>query len=47
MDNSNSNDEIRRLCDASESLRKELAESFDQTKRHMEHVFKSFALKGK
>ena len=47
MHNANSNDEIRRLCDASESLRKELAESFDQTKRHMEHVFKSFALKGK
>ena len=47
MHNADSNDEIRRLCDASESLRKEIAESFDQAKRHMEHVFKSFALKGK
>ena len=47
MHNANSNDEIRRLCDASESLRKELVESLDQPKRLLEHVFISLALKGK
>ena len=40
-------DKIRRLCDANESLRKELVESLDQPKRILEHVFKSLALKGK
>ena len=47
MHNANSNDEIRRLCDANESLRKELVESLDQAKRLLEHVFISLALKGK
>ena len=47
MHNANSNDEFRRLCDANESLRKELAESLDQPKRTLEHVFKSLVLKGK
>ena len=47
MHNTNSNDEIRRLYDAKESLRKELAESLDQPKRLLEHVFKSLVLKGK
>ena len=47
MHNVNSNDKIRRLCDANESLRKELAESLDQPKRLLEHMFKSLALKGK
>ena len=47
MHNVNSNDKIRRLCDANESIRKELAESLDQPKRLLEHMFKSLALKGK
>ena len=47
MHNTNSNDEIRRLCDSNESLRKELLESLDQPKRLLEHLFKSLALKGK
>ena len=47
MHNANCNDEIRRLCDANESLRKELVESLDQPKRLLEHVFISLALKGK
>ena len=47
MHNANSNDEIRLLCDANESLRKELVESLDQPKRLLEHVFISLALKGK
>ena len=47
MHNANSNDEIRRLCDANKSLRKELAESLDQPKRFLKHVSKSVALKGK
>ena len=47
MDNPNSNDEIRRLCDANKFLIKELAESLDQPERFLEHVFKSLALKGK
>ena len=32
MHNANSNDEIGWLCDANESLRKELAKSLDQRK---------------
>ena len=47
MHNANSNDEIRLLCNAKKSLRKELADSLDQQKRILEHVFKSLALKGK
>ena len=47
MHNAISNDEIRRLCDANESLRKELAESLDQPKILLEHVPKSVTLKGK
>ena len=31
---------IPRLCDANKTLRKELAESLDQQKRLLEHVFK-------
>ena len=46
MLNANSNDEIRRLYDANEYLRKELAESLGQPKK-LEHVFKSLTLKGK
>ena len=47
MHNANSNDEIQWLCDANKSLRKEVAESLDQPKRLLEHVFKSLTLKGK
>ena len=46
MLNANSNGKIRRLRDANEYLRKELAESLDQPKS-LEHLFKSLTLKGK
>ena len=47
MRNANSNDEIGWLCDANESLRKELAKSLDQREWLLEHIFTSLALKGK
>ena len=47
MHHANSNEEIRQLYDAHESIRKELAESLDQPKRLLEHLFKSLALKRK
>ena len=47
MHHANSNEEIRQLYDAHESIRKELAESLDQSKRLLEHLFKSLALKRK
>ena len=47
MHNASFNDEIRRLCDANESLRKHFAESLAKPHKLLEHVFKSLALKGK
>ena len=47
MHHANSNEEIRQLYDTHESIRKELAESLDQPKRLLEHLFKSLVLKMK
>ena len=47
MVNANSNEEIRKLCQANDSLRTELAESMKQPKKLLEQVFQNLSLKGK
>ena len=45
--NSNSNDEIRKLCSKNSDLEIELKKSLDQPKRPIEDVFKELSQKGK
>ena len=45
--NSNSNDEIRKLCSKNNDLEIELKKSLDQLKKLIEHVLKELPLKGK
>ena len=45
--NSNSNDEIRKLCSKNNDLEIELKKSLDQPKTLIEDVFKELSLKGK
>ena len=45
--NSNSNDEIRKLCSKNNDLEIELKKSLDQPKKLIEDVFKELSLKGK